>query len=54
MRSARPTTSKIMDLMDEGIYDPRYIADLCLNWLSEAEVDDMARRNNIIEDEDDE
>ncbi len=54
----RKSTTKLMDMMDEGVLDPREVADMCLNWLSEAEVDDMARRNDIEgfrgEDEDDE
>lgn len=53
----RKSTTKLMDMMDEGFLDPREVADMCLNWLSEAEVDDMARRNDIEgfrgEDEDD-
>lgn len=54
MRSARATTSEILDQMDMGMLDPLYVAKLCLNWMSEAEVHEMARYNDIIEDDEDE
>jgi hypothetical protein len=41
-----------MDLMDQDVLDPRQVADLCLNWLSEAEVYEMAQRNDLLLDED--
>jgi hypothetical protein len=37
--------------MDEGILDARTVADACLNYMSEAEVDDMASDNSFFGDE---
>lgn len=50
--NVRQTTCRIMDLMDEGVLDPRAVADMCLNWLSEADVHEMARRNDLPLNED--
>lgn len=54
MRSSnvREFTCRIMELMDMGVLDPRIVADMCLSWLSEADVREMARRNDILIDED--
>ena len=57
-RHPRASTIKIMEMMDEGIFDPREIADMALNALSEAEVHQMAQANDLYgfngyEDEDD-
>lgn len=48
MSNARKTTSAIMELMDNEMLDPRVIADMCLNWLSEADVHEMAQRNDLM------
>jgi len=60
MSNARKTTNRIMELMDEGMLDSRQIADMCLGWLSEADVTEMAKQNdiafvfgNMYEDDDD-
>jgi hypothetical protein len=53
-RTTREVTVKLLDLMDEGALDPRALAAACLNYMSEAEVADMARVNDIlVEDEED-
>ena len=51
----RKVTIKLHELMDEGMMDPRTIADGALNYMSEADVADMARAEDWlfgIEDED--
>lgn len=58
-KRAREVTTRMMDAMDEGLLDPRDVADMALNWLSEADVEEMARQNDLLpyllyeEDEDD-
>jgi len=57
-RHPRASTIKIMEMMDEGIFDPREIADMALNALSDAEVHRMAQANDLygfngLDDEDD-
>jgi hypothetical protein len=53
-RVSRPVTNRILDLVDEGMFDKdRLIADL-LGWMSEADVAAFARANDLLIDEDDE
>lgn len=39
----------MLEAMDDGLLDPREIAHMALNWLSEADVDEMVRRNDLAE-----
>ena len=47
----RESTVALHELMDEGILDARTVADACLNYMSEGEVDDMASDNSFFGDE---
>ena len=49
--NARPATTRLMDMMDEGMIDARAVADMALMWLSESSVAEMMRANDILEDE---
>ncbi len=50
----RKVTNKLRELMDEGVLDPRVVADAALMYLSESDVADMARLNELVlEDEED-
>jgi hypothetical protein len=51
-RSTRKVTVKLLDLLDQGALNPRALAEACLNYMSEAEVADMAHVNEILTDED--
>lgn len=50
----REATCKMIDMMDEGLLDPRAVADMCLSWMSEASVHEMMLANDIVEEEVDE
>jgi hypothetical protein len=39
-------------MMDEGLIDPRTVADMALSWLSESSVHEMMLANDLVEDED--
>jgi hypothetical protein len=56
--TTRPATTAILEQMDEGILDPRTVANACLAFMSEAEILAMAEAEGILtdwdEDEDDE
>lgn len=56
--NVRRFTNLVMQSMDEGILDPRTVADACLAYMSEVDVEDMAFSNEILtnfdEDEDEE
>lgn len=53
-RDVRRTTNKLHELMDEGVLDPRAVADACLCYMSESQVHDMARCNELYLEEWDE
>ena len=60
-RVSRKVTCKILDMMDEGAIDPRTLVEMCLSWMSESDVAEMAARNDLfesdplfVEDEDEE
>ena len=50
----RPSTSRLMDMMDAGEIDARAVADMALQWLSESSVAEMMLANDLVEDEEDE
>lgn len=43
----RPETCRLLDMMDEGLLDPRTVADMALAWLSEHSVKQMMQANDI-------
>jgi hypothetical protein len=43
-----------MDMMDNGEMDARAVADMALMWLSESDVNEMMRANDILDEEDEE
>lgn len=54
----RKVTNKLHEMMDVGDLDPRIVADSALSYMSEDDVADMARSNELLwddneEDEDD-
>ena len=48
----RDYTVKLMDMMDEGLITAQAVADMCLAYMSEDEVKDMCRANDILDEED--
>ena len=51
----RDATCKILEMVDEGLLDPKMVAMACLGYMSEDDVKGMARANDInLEDEEDE
>jgi hypothetical protein len=47
-RKTREYTCMLHDLMDEGTLDPRSVAEMCLVYMSEDDVKDMCRNNDIL------
>lgn len=45
--NVRQQTCYLMELMDEGVLDARAVADACLLYLSEDDVRNMARHNEL-------
>ena len=50
---ARDATNALMTMMDEGILDPRQVADACLGYMSEDDVAQMAHVNEFPTSEED-
>jgi hypothetical protein len=52
----RTQTTKLIEMMDEGLISAESVAEMCLAYMSEDDVADMMRCNDILdeEDEDDE
>lgn len=48
-RLTRKYTVLLMEAMDEGILDARAVADMCLSYMSESDVADMCRLNDLKE-----
>lgn len=48
---SRPFTCKLLDLAAEGAVDVNVVLAACLSYMSESEVEDMMRINDIITDD---
>lgn len=46
-KRSREATCRVLEAMDDGLLDPRAVADMALNWLSEADVDEMVRSYDL-------
>lgn len=51
MRGVRETTTKLIEMAEEGIIDWKSIAEMALWYMSEDDVADMCRVNDIIDDD---
>jgi hypothetical protein len=49
----REYTNKLLDMMDQGVISAQVVAEMCLSYMSEDEVEDMMFENDIL-DEDEE
>lgn len=47
----REYTNRLYDMMDSGAIDPRVVAEMCLQYMSERDVADMFRNNDLEDDE---
>lgn len=50
----RRTTRYLLEMIDEGLLDRDTLILCCLNYMSEADVRDMAVQYSLLEEEDDE
>ena len=49
---SREYTNKLLEMIEEGLIDKDYVITACVKYMSEAEVEDMMRINDIIIDDD--
>ena len=53
--ATREATNKVLEMIDECGLDARDVALMCLKWMSEDDVKEMCKANEInLEDEDEE
>ena len=45
----RTQTNKLLEMMDEGLISAQAIAEMALSYMSEDDVADMMRANDILE-----
>ena len=48
----RTQTTKLLEMMDEGLISAQVIAEMALAYMSEDDVADMMRANDILDEED--
>lgn len=48
----RTQTNKLIDMMDEGLISAEAVAEMCLAYMSEDDVADMMRANDILDEDD--
>jgi hypothetical protein len=49
----RKETNRLLNMIEEGLIDPHAVADMCLAYMSEDDVADMMRANDLLEDDED-
>ena len=48
----RDATNKLIEMMDEGLISAQAVAEMALSYMSEDDVADMMRANDILDEED--
>ena len=51
MYNVRKETNRVLEMVEDGVIDWEDIARIALNWMSEDDVADMLRANDLIFDE---
>ena len=50
----RKCTIALLEMIDDGVMPAKLVAEMCLAYMSEADVEDMMRANDLLTDEDEE
>lgn len=50
-RPVREATNKILEMVDEGLLNPRDVLLMALKWMSEDDVKEMAEANELFKEE---
>ena len=50
----REYTMKLLNMMDEGLISAKDVAEMALGYMSEDDVEDMMRVNDILDEDEDE
>lgn len=49
----RKATNKILEMIEHGLLSPLSVAEMCMKWMSEDDVREMANANEIYFEEED-
>jgi hypothetical protein len=52
MSETRKATNKLLEMLDNGLLSPTSVVTMCLKWMSEDDVKEMCKANEINLDED--
>ena len=47
----RKCTIALLEMIDDGVMPAKLVAEMCLAYMSEADVEDMMRSNDLLTDE---
>lgn len=51
VRETRQATNKILEMIEAGLLDPKDVVLMCLKWMSEDDVKEMAEANELFEED---
>lgn len=51
---SREATNKILEMVEEQALDPKAVVMMCLKWMSEDDVAEMAKANELFEEDEEE
>ena len=54
MTDTRKSTNRLLEMIDEGLVDPKDVVLMCVKFMSESDVDMMCRINEVFEEEEEE
>jgi len=49
MTNTRLWTCRLLDMVDQGMLDPKMALEMCTTYMSESEVEDMMRINDLMQ-----
>ncbi len=49
MTNTRLWTCRLLDMVDQGMLDPKMALEMCTTYMSESEVEDMMRINDLLQ-----
>ena len=53
LRPVRKNTNRLLEMVEEGLLDPVEVVRMCVKWMSEDDVAEMMKANELEDSEDD-
>ena len=54
MTDTRKSTNRLLEMIEDGSIDPKDVVMMCVKFMSEDDVDEMCRINEVFEDDEEE